>query len=190
MAFVSQGAAVGFPGLLSPTAQRCRPGAMPGAEKREQRLRPQLQHRETAGKGGRSGLSLQDRSYHQQSPAPGGNGTGHCPRARDLGRQCGELGSCGGPDLSPTALGCCMPPHRGQGRWPGPASSASRRVTAFPPVPAGWTDSTRASAAAAEGTSPPRASPARQTPTAEPGGRQRSREHQGVPTVVSHRQQK
>lgn len=38
--------------------------------------------RGTEGKGSRSGLSLQGCSYHQQSPAPAGNGTGHCPQAR------------------------------------------------------------------------------------------------------------
>lgn len=87
-----------------PPAQRFQPG--PGTRDERGSSSPG-----TEGKGGRSRLSLQGCSYHQQSPAPAGNGTGHCPQARQVSW---------GARASPRQLPKCWDEERG----PGPASSA------------------------------------------------------------------
>lgn len=87
-----------------PPAHRFQPG--PGTRNERGSSSPG-----TEGKGGRSRLSLQGCSYHQQSPAPAGNGTGHCPQARQVSW---------GARASPRQLPKCWDEERG----PGPASSA------------------------------------------------------------------
>lgn len=75
------------------------------------------------GKGSRSRLSLQGCSYHQQSPAPAGKGTGHCPQASG-----GDLGTSGLHCSSQSAAS----PTQDEERRPGPASAQGEALQPCP----------------------------------------------------------
>lgn len=140
MAFVSQGAAAVLR-LLSPSAQRFQPGPMPGMRNERGSSSP-IPAQGAEGKGGRSRLSLQDCSYHQQSPAPAGNGTGRCPQAGWGARASPlQLPKCCVSHAGTRRGGQEQPPVRGEELRPCPGARARvsvpswGRVTASPEPP-------------------------------------------------------